>query len=180
MNIRTHQGKTPQIHPSAFVDEAATVIGDVTIGADCSVWPAATVRGDLMPIHIGKCSNIQDGAVLHVTSDSKFVPGGLPLEIGDNVTVGHGAILHACSVKDLSLIGMNATILDGAVVSKNVIVGANSLVPSNKHLDEGFLWLGSPVKKIRPLKDEEIEFLVFSAANYVEQKNKYLKERTTK
>ena len=174
MGIRRYQGKTPQVHASAFIDETAVVIGDVAIGADSSVWPMAAVRGDLMPIRIGERSNVQDGSVLHVTSDSRFVPRGLALQIGNDVTVGHGAILHACTVEDLSLVGMHATVLDGAVVSRHVIVGANSLVPPGKRLESGFLWLGSPVKKARPLKDEELEFLEFSAADYVRLKNEHL------
>ena len=174
MSIRSYQGKTPQVHASAFVDTTALLLGDVTVGADSSVWPMCAGRGDVMPIHIGERTNIQDGSVMHVTSDSKFIPGGFELNIGDDVTVGHGAILHACTIEDLCLIGMRATVLDGAVVPKNAIIGAGSLVPPGKHLESGFLWLGSPVKKVRALKDEELEFLKFSAAHYVELKNKHL------
>ncbi len=175
MSIRSYQGKTPQVHASAFVDDTALLIGDVAVGADSSVWPMCAIRGDLMPIRIGERTNIQDGAVLHVTADSRFAPGGFALEIGDDITVGHGAILHACTLENTCLIGMRATVLDGAVVSKHVIVGANSLVPPGRHLESGFLWLGSPVKKARPLNDEELEFLAFSAAHYVELKNRHRK-----
>ncbi len=177
MRIRAYQGKTPRIHASAFVDETALVLGDVAVGADSSVWPMCAVRGDLMPIRIGARTNVQDGAVLHVTADSRFAPGGFALEIGDDVTVGHGAILHACTVRNTCLIGMHATVLDGAVVSEHAIVGANSLVPPGKHLASGFLWLGSPVKKTRPLNAEEFEFLKFSAAHYVELKNKHSRQK---
>ncbi len=174
MSIRSYQGKTPQVHASAFVDETALLIGDVVVGADSSVWPMCAVRGDLMPIRVGARTNIQDGAVLHVTSDNRFTPGGLALDVGDDVTVGHGAILHACTVKNTCLIGMRATVLDGAVVSEHVIVGANSLVPPGKHLESGFLWLGSPARKARELSDEELEFLKFSSAHYVELKDRHL------
>ena len=174
MSTRSYQGKTPQVHPSAFVDETALLIGDVTIGANSSVWPMCVLRGDVMPIRIGARTNIQDGSVLHVTADSHFAPGGFALDVGDNVTAGHGVILHACTIQSDCLIGMGATVLDSAVVSTHAIVGANSLVPPGKHLEGGFLWLGSPVEKVRSLRTEELEFLVFSAAHYVELKNRHL------
>ena len=141
MSLRGYQTKMLRIHSSAFVDETALVVGDVPIGADSSVWPMCTVHGDVMPVRIGDRTNIQDSSVLHVTSDSRFAPGGFALEVGSGVTVGHGACLHACIVEDDSLIGIRAVVLDGAIIPKRVIVGANSLVPPGRHLESGFLWV---------------------------------------
>ena len=175
MTIRTFEQYTPDIAASAFVDDAAVVTGNVVIGEDASVWPMCSIRGDIHSIHIGARTNIQDGSILHVTHDSEFAPGGNALRIGDDVTVGHNAVVHACTVEDLCLIGMGAVLLDGAVIESEVMVGAGSLVPPNKVLASGFLWLGSPVKKARPLSDREKAFLRYSAEHYVALKNRHMK-----
>ena len=175
MSIRELDGKTPQIHPTAFVDDTALVVGDVVIGADGSLWPMSVARGDLAAIRIGDGTNVQDGTVLHVTGDSRFAPGGCPLHIGDRVTIGHNAVVHACTLGDGCLIGMGSTVLDGAVVGDGAMIAAHSLVPPAKKIEGGFLWMGSPVKKIRELTDEEREFLLFSARHYVELKNRHLR-----
>ncbi len=117
MAIRDYCGRQPQIAPSAFVDEMALVIGDVVIGTDSSVWPMSVIRGDVQPIRIGARTNIQDGSVLHVTGNDKIPSDVFPLQIGNAVTIGHGAILHACTIGDMSLIGIGAIVLDGAIVS---------------------------------------------------------------
>ena len=173
MTIRTFENHEPKIAPSAFVDESAVVTGDVVIGADSSVWPMCSVRGDIHSISIGERSNIQDGSILHVTHDSEFAPGGNALSIGDNVTVGHSAVVHACTVEDLVLVGMGSVILDGAVIKAGVIVGAGSLVPPGKVLESGYLWLGSPVRRARELTDREKAHLAYSAAHYVDLKNRH-------
>jgi carbonic anhydrase/acetyltransferase-like protein (isoleucine patch superfamily) len=165
-NIRSFDGKTPLIAEDVFIDESAVVIGDVKIGAGSSVWPCTVVRGDIHRIRIGKDTNIQDGSVLHVTHDSRFVPGGFPLTVGDGVTVGHKVVLHACEIGSYCLIGMGSIVLDGAVVEDRVMIGAGSLVPGGKRLEGGYLYMGSPVKQIRPLKEKEREFLEYSAQNY--------------
>ena len=168
MTIRNFEGHQPNLHKTVYVDKTALVSGQVKIGDGSSVWPMAVIRGDINTISIGKRSNIQDGSVLHVTHGSEYsTPDGLPLTIGDDVTVGHNAVLHACTIHNHSLIGMGAIILDGAIIEEEVIVGAGSLVPPNKRLESGYLWLGSPVKKVRPLKDKEKEFLRYSALHYV-------------
>ena len=174
MAVRDFNNISPKIAAGVFIDEMAVVIGDVSIGEDSSIWPMVAVRGDVHSISIGRRTNIQDGSVLHVTADNEFNPGGHALVIGDEVTVGHGAILHACTVDDRSLIGMGATILDGAIVKTNVIVAAGTLVPPGKVLESGFLYLGNPVRQARPLKEKEIEYLSFSAQHYVNLKNKHL------
>lgn len=175
MTIRSFAGKTPEIATSAYVDESALVIGDVKIGEDSSIWPMSVVRGDVHSIIIGKCTNIQDASVLHVTHDGKFSPGGFSLTIGNHVTAGHRVILHACKVGDYCLIGMSATIMDGAVLGDRLIIGAGSLVPTGKELAGGYLYVGSPVKRVRELTDKEIEFLEYSAAHYVKLKNAHQK-----
>lgn len=175
MSIRAFEEHQPLIAASAYVDESAVIIGDVEIGEDVSIWPLCVVRGDIQRIRIDSRTNIQDGTVIHVTHDSRFCPGGLPTVIGAEVTVGHKVMLHACTIEDLSLIGMNAVIMDGAIVQSRVMVGAGSVVPPGKILQAGHLYVGSPVKKIRPLNDRELEFLEYSSQNYVRLKNRHRK-----
>ncbi len=177
MALRHYQGHRPQVAPSAYVDDTALVVGRVTVGDDSSIWPMSVVRGDVNAIDIGRGTNIQDGCVLHVTHDSAFDPGGHPLRVGDHVTVGHRVVLHACTVGDFSLVGMGSVVLDGAVLQPHVVVGAGSLVTLGKELEGGYLWLGSPARRVRPLRDEELRFLEYSAGHYVRLKDAYLRER---
>lgn len=174
MTVRVFAGIAPTIAQTAYIDETAVVIGDVTIGADASLWPMVVARGDVQTITIGARTNIQDGAVLHVTSDNEFTPGGFALTIGDDVTVGHGVILHACSIANLCLIGMGATVLDGAIIPERTMIGAGALVPPGKRLESGYLYIGSPVHQARPLKQAELDYLEFSSRHYVELKNRHL------
>ena len=173
MAIRSFQGSTPTIAPSAWVDDTALVIGDVTIGADSSLWPMVVARGDVHSIVIGERTNIQDGSILHVTHDSEYAPGGADLRIGSEVTVGHRVILHACHVGDSCLIGMAATIMDNAVIGTRTIIGAGSLVPGGKKLEGGHLYVGSPVKRVRALTEEEFRYLEYSARHYVSLKERH-------
>ena len=152
MSIRTFENIAPQIADSAYVDETALVIGAVRIDEDVSLWPKVVARGDVNTIEIGARTNIQDGTILHVSHDSEFEPGGFPLTIGADITVGHQAILHGCSVEDHCLIGMAATVMDGALLRSGVILGAGSLVPPGRELEGGYLWVGSPARKVRPLR----------------------------
>ena len=151
----------PQIDPSAYVAPHAIVMGDVRLAARSSVWPTAVLRGDINFISIGEGSNIQDGSIVHLAED-------LPVIVGKFVTVGHGAILHACTVEDECLIGMRATILDGAVIGKGSIVGAHALVTKGTHIPPGSLVMGTPAKVIRALKPEEIADLRHWADHYVD------------
>jgi len=167
-NIRTFDGINPQVDPSAWIDDTALVIGDVRIGARSSLWPLAVVRGDIHAIRIGARSNIQDGCVLHVSHDSEFLPGGAALEIGDGVTVGHKVILHGCTLEDDCLIGMGAIVMDRAVVQSHVVVGAGSVVPGGKVLESGYLYLGSPARRVRALSEQELAFFGYSADHYIE------------
>ena len=157
---------TPDIDPSAYVAAEATLIAAVTLAAGTSVWPGATIRADNAPIDIGENSNIQEGAVLHVDP-------GMPLRIGRNVTVGHQAMLHGCTVEDGSLIGMQAVILNGAVIGRHCLVGAGALVTEGKTFPERSLILGTPAKVVRTLSDEEVAGLETSARHYTERGQQY-------
>ncbi len=175
MNIRPFQQHKPDIGQRVFIDDAALVIGRVTLGDDASVWPMSVVRGDVDRIEIGARTNIQDNSVLHVTHyEKEFSPKGLPLIIGDDVTVGHRVTLHACTVGNRCLIGMSSTLLDGCVIQDDVMIGANTLVPPGKVLESGYLYVGSPVKQVRALTEKEIKFLMYSAAHYVKLKNEHM------
>lgn len=177
MAIRNFLQKSPVIARSAYIDEAAVVIGDVSIGEDASLWPMVVARGDYQAIKIGSGTNIQDGTVIHIASSNEFVPGGLPCIVGEKVTVGHKAMLHACTIGNLCLIGMSATVLDGAVIEDNVMVGAGSLVPMGKRLESGYLYLGTPVKQVRKLADREKFFIEYSWKHYIDTKNNFLKTK---
>ena len=176
--IRNFNNKKPNIHISAYVDEQATVIGDVTIGKDSALWPQAVARGDINSITIGDRTNIQDGSILHVTHAGEFCPSGYPLSIGSDVTIGHSAVIHACTIKNKCLIGMGSIILDGAVINSECMIAAGALVGPGKIIESGYLYVGSPAKKARKLTDKELEFLIYSAKGYVDLKNKYLKLKT--
>jgi len=150
------------------------VIGDVELGDDVSVWPFAVVRGDMHRIRIGARTSVQDNSTLHITHAGPFNPEGWPLIIGEDVTIGHGVTLHGCTIGNQVLIGIGSTVLDGAVVADQVVLGAGTLVPPGKVLESGFMYMGTPAKQIRPLKDKEREFFKYSAANYVKLKDEYL------
>lgn len=173
-NLRAYRGVSPKLGERVYVDPAATVIGDVELADDVSIWPGAVVRGDVEKIRIGARSNVQDGAVLHVTHDGPYTPGGLPCLVGSDVTIGHAAVIHACTVEDCCLIGMHATVLDGAVVKRHAFVGAGALVAPGKVVGKGELWIGNPARCVRRLSDTEIETLHYSAQHYVELKDDYL------
>jgi len=176
MPIRKYKKHQPVIDNNCYIDDASIIIGNVTIGSDSSIWPMTVVRGDVNAIHIGSNTNIQDSSVLHVTHDGPYDynRGGYALTIGNNVTVGHAVILHGCTIEDDCLVGMGSTIMDGVIVKPNTIIGAGSLVSPGKILDEGCLYVGRPVRKVRELNAEEIESIQYSAKHYVELKNTYL------
>jgi carbonic anhydrase/acetyltransferase-like protein (isoleucine patch superfamily) len=173
-HLRSFKGITPTLGARTYVDPAATVIGDVVLGDDVSIWPGAILRGDVHYIRIGARSNVQDGSVVHVTHDGPYSPGGFPTIIGEGVTVGHAAVIHACTIEDYCLIGMHATVLDGAVVKKYGFVGAGAVVPPGKVVGERELWLGNPAQRVRVLTDKQIEQLHYSADHYVRLKDVYL------
>lgn len=174
MTIRTLEGKQPNIAASAYIDETAIVIGEVTIGEDSSVWPMAVIRGDVNRITIGARTSIQDGSIIHVTHKSDFNPEGEPVYVGDDVTIGHRVTLHGCTISHHCLIGIGSTVMDKVVIEPEVILGAGSLVPPGKILESGYLWLGSPVAKIRPLTADEKAYFTYSANHYVKIKDRYV------
>jgi carbonic anhydrase/acetyltransferase-like protein (isoleucine patch superfamily) len=173
MGLRPFNDREPAFGPGVYIDKTAVVIGDVALGRDVSVWPMSVIRGDVNSITIGDESNIQDGAVLHVTHRSESNPSGWPLVIGSGVTVGHKAVLHGCRVGDLCLIGVGAIILDGAHIEDFVMVGAGALVPPGKRLQSGYLYVGSPARPSRPLRDDEVAYLTYSKDGYVRLKNQH-------
>jgi carbonic anhydrase/acetyltransferase-like protein (isoleucine patch superfamily) len=176
MSLRSYKGKRPVLQKDVYIDDSAVIAGDVELADDVSIWPLVAARGDVNHIRIGARSNVQDGSVLHVTRKTANNPQGYPLIIGEDVTVGHKCMLHGCTLGDRILVGMGAIIMDGAVVESDVFVGAGSLVPPNKTLQSGYLYVGSPVKQARKLNDSEAAFLRQSADNYVILKNEYLQE----
>ncbi len=167
----------PDIGEETWIADSADVIGNVTLGKDCSVWFGCVVRGDVHKIVIGDRTNIQDLSMVHVTHYKKpDMSDGNPTIIGNDVTVGHRVMLHGCTVEDACLIGMSATILDGAVIGKESIVGAGSLVTKNKVFPPRSLIMGSPAKVVRELTDEEVAELYASAQRYVTFKEDYYLE----
>ena len=154
------------IHPTAFVAEDCVLRGDVSVGAESSLWFFTVVRGDIAPVRIGERSNVQDGCILHVDRDC-------PVEIGNDVTLGHGAIVHGARIADEVLIGMRATLLSGAVVGSHCIIGAGSVVTENAIIPEGSLVLGIPGKPVRRLRPGEIERIRDNARSYVAHAEAY-------
>lgn len=174
MALRHYKDQHPVFDDSVYIDESSILVGDVYLGRDASIWPLVAARGDVNSIKVGERSNIQDGTVLHVSRKSEKNPNGFPLVIGDDVTVGHKCMLHGCTLGNRILVGMGSIIMDGAVVEDDVFIGAGTLVPPNKTLESGFLYVGNPAIKKRVLKDSELKFLAQSAINYVTLKNEYL------
>ena len=175
-SIRSHRGISPQLGQRVYVDPAATVIGNVSLGDDASVWPGAVIRGDMHRIVVGARSNVQDNAVLHITHASDFNPDGWPLTIGDDVVIGHRAVLHGCTLGNRILVGNGAIVNDGAVIEDEVIIGAGCMVPPGKTLETGYVYVGNPCKQMRALSDSETQFFTYSPANYVKLKDQYLAE----
>lgn len=166
--IYPYRTKLPNYDESAFIAPTAAIIGDVTIGAESSVWYGCTLRGDVNDIKIGKRTNIQDGTVIHVSSTTQGT------YVGDEVTVGHMALLHACTIGDQAFIGMKACVMDDAIIEPRAMVAAGALVTSGKTVPTGELWAGSPAKFMRKLTEKELEFLSFSAERYVKLSREYL------
>jgi carbonic anhydrase/acetyltransferase-like protein (isoleucine patch superfamily) len=176
--LRPYKNHFPQQGDRVMIDSSSVVVGEVQLADDVSIWPLVAIRGDVNKVVIGKRSNIQDGSVLHVTHKSTSNPEGYPLIVGEDVTVGHKAMLHGCTIGNRVLVGMGSILLDGVVVEDDVMIGAGSLVPPGKRLESGYLYLGSPVKQVRPLSEAEIAGLLYSSNNYVGWKNEYLDQES--
>jgi len=153
---------TPNVDASAYVTDSASVIGQVHLAANTSIWFGAALRGDTELISIGEGSNVQECAVLHTDI-------GYPLIVGKNVTIGHQAMLHGCTVGDGSLIGIQAVVLDGAVIGKNCLVAAGALVTSGKEFPDNSLIMGSPAKAVRELTQEQINDIQRGVTTYIER-----------
>ncbi len=166
--LRSFEGHEPDVHPTVFLAETAALIGQVRLGEGSSVWYGAVLRGDVLPIVVGRRTSIQDGCVLHTTT------GWAPTVVGDDVIVGHAAVLHGCTVEDRVMVGMGSVVLDGARIASDVILGAGSLVPPRASIPSGVLALGRPAKVVRPLRPEELQQIREGAAEYVEKAARYL------
>jgi carbonic anhydrase/acetyltransferase-like protein (isoleucine patch superfamily) len=166
MSIYALDGHEPRIGEGSWIAHNATIIGDIRIGRDVSVWYNVVIRGDNEPIEIGDGTNIQDGSILH--NDI-----GVPLTIGANVTVGHMVMLHGCTIGDGCLIGINAVVLNNAVIGENCLIGANALIPEGKIIPDRSLVVGSPGRVLRALTDEEIMHLRNNARHYVDNARRF-------
>lgn len=168
--LERHLDRAPKVGAGVFIAPGAVVLGDVTLGEGASVWHNAVLRGDINRIEIGRHSNVQDNAVVHLADE-------YPCLVGNHVTIGHGAIIHACTIKDEVLVGMGATILDGAVIGEQSVVGAGALVTQRKEIPPGSLVMGSPAKVVRALTTEEREAVKVWAEKYVELASHYLRRK---
>jgi carbonic anhydrase/acetyltransferase-like protein (isoleucine patch superfamily) len=166
--IRPHHGQTPRVATGAFIAETAVLIGEVEIGEDSSIWYNTVLRGDGHSIKVGSRTNVQDGTIVHITSNR------FPTVIGSGITIGHGAIIHACTLEDDSFVGMGATVLDGAVVQRHAMVAAGALVTPGKVVPSGELWAGSPARKMRDLTDADFEMIRRSAQSYCDLARSYM------
>ena len=166
--LRPYRGQVPRVHPTAFIDDSAQVIGDVEIGEDSSVWMCVVIRGDVNRIRIGRRSNVQDSTVVHVMKDTH------PTQIGDDVTIGHGAIVHGCTIEDRCLVGMGAILLNGVTVGSGSIVAAGSLLPEGTQVPPRSLVMGSPGKVRRTLSDADLDEIQMYADRYVAYRLDYM------
>jgi carbonic anhydrase/acetyltransferase-like protein (isoleucine patch superfamily) len=164
-----HKGVAPRLHPSVFVAEGARIVGDVEIGEDSSVWFNAVIRGDILPIRIGRRTNIQDGCTLH-TKD------GFPLSVGDEVTLGHGATAHGCTIGNLCLLGIGSVVLDGAVIGEGSVIGSGAVVPPGTVVPPHSLVLGVPGKVVKDLGAESGEKNRVFSDSYVRYALSYLEK----
>lgn len=166
--ILPFRGISPDIDKSAFIAATATITGDVKIGKNSSVWYGCTIRGDVNKVRIGAGTNIQDGSVVHVSSQFET-------KIGDNITIGHMALIHACTLEDGCFIGMKACIMDGAVVEKGAMLAAGALLTPGKRIPAGELWAGSPAKFVRKIGEKEIAMIEYTAPHYAKLAHEYIK-----
>lgn len=157
--IKEVRGKTPEFGKNCFLAENSTIVGDVVMGDNCSVWFGAVIRGDVHYIKMGNNVNVQDNAVIHATYEKS------PTNIGDNVSIAHGAIVHGCTIKDNVLIGMNAVVLDDAVVESNSIIAAGAVVTKGTVVKEGSVFAGSPARKIKDISPELLKGEIERIAN---------------
>lgn len=161
-------GNTPRVDPSAFVAPGATLIGDVEIGAEASIWYGCVLRGDVNRIRIGARTNIQDGSVIHVDSAKQGAPDGHPTLIGDDVLIGHLAMVHGCVLEDRAFVGLGAIVMDGCRVETDAMLAAGAMLTPGKTVPTGQLWAGRPAKYVRDLSEADIAGMAAGVAHYVE------------
>lgn len=166
--LRPFRGTMPRVHPTAYIDDSAQIIGDVEIGEDSSVWMCVVIRGDVHHIRIGRRTNVQDGTIVHV------MRGTHPTAIGDEVTVGHGAVIHGCTIQDRCLIGMGAILLNGVTIGHDSIVAAGTLLPEGTTVPPRSLVMGAPGRVRRALSDAEVESILDLANRYVGYRLDYM------
>jgi carbonic anhydrase/acetyltransferase-like protein (isoleucine patch superfamily) len=166
--LRPFRGTMPRVHPTAYIDDSAQIIGDVEIGEDSSVWMCVVIRGDVHHIRIGRRTNVQDGTIVHV------MRGTHPTAIGDEVTIGHGAVIHGCAIQNRCLIGMGAILLNGVTIGHDSIVAAGTLLPEGTTLPPRSLVMGAPGKVRRALSDAEVESILDLANRYVGYRLDYM------
>jgi len=174
MSLSSYLKTIPVLGERVYLHPSCQIIGEVTLGDDSSVWCNSVLRGDVNRIVVGKCSNVQDLSMCHVSHKTPVKPDGSPLIIGDYVTIGHSVILHGCTIGNDCLIGMGSIIMDDVVIPDQVMVGAGSLVSPGKVLQSGMLYMGRPAKAVRELTEDEIAYLRYSAEHYMRLKNNYL------
>jgi len=166
-NVAAYRGIAPSIHETAFIAPGAHVIGDVRIGERSSIWFNCVVRGDVNVIRMGARTNLQDGSIVHVTTER------FETFIGDDVLIGHMCLIHGCRLEDESFVGMGSTVMDGCVIERGGMLGAGSLLPPGKIIRSGQLWLGRPARYVRDLTSEEIAANRLAVAHYVELAQEY-------
>jgi len=165
--ILPYKGISPTIDKTAFIAPNAAVAGDVHIGAEAGIWFSVSIRGDVNEVRIGARTNIQDNSVIHCTYK------GEGTYIGDDVTVGHAAVLHACTLEDFSFVGMQACVMDGAIVESKAMLAAGALLTPGKRVPSGQLWAGSPARYVRPLTEDELKHIEWSSGHYVRLAGEY-------
>jgi len=166
-----YRGVMPTIHPNAFIAQSATVIGDTQVGEDSGVWYGCVVRGDVNEIRIGKRTNIQDLTMIHCAEL------GQGCYLGDDITVGHSAVLHACTIHDNAFIGIQACVMDDAIVEKGAMVAAGALVTPGKIVKAGEVWAGSPATKLRDINQKDLEFFEINRRRYARLASEYQTEQ---
>lgn len=166
VSIITLDGKTPQIHDSAFIAPGCRIIGDVTIGPEASIWYNCVVRAEVNRIVIGARSNIQDGSVVHCDGPMPGVPDGFPTIIGDDVLVGHNVVLHGCILHDCAFVGLSATVMNGAVIEGDAMLAAGAMLTQGKRVEARQLWAGSPARYVRDLDDAAVMGMRMGVAHY--------------
>ena len=174
--LRAYRDRFPALGERTYVDPAATVIGDVVLGDDVSVWPQTVIRGDVNFIRIGARTNLQDGTVVHVSHDGPHAKlGGFATVIGEDVTIGHKAIIHACRIGAAALVGMGAIMLNGARIGNHCLVGAGALITEGKEFPDNSMIVGAPARRVRDVREDEQRLIAFGADVYVKRHRQYAK-----